>query len=354
VFKQVTKDFSAWLMMLQNERDICVGIIGEGQSDIAQNIFYEVIDAAMQLFFDINEALLLSATADNVTVYGFVAILDLIEHLNTLKKPFHKVLAFESQFGHKLMNLLFKKYVTVAGCTLDMLIKDQIAGCARDNAVPENAGYAQVTVMSCNLTICLMDRLQTLEFVINQNKISNKPIREIRQSLMVVLKEKAANYEHSELSGIFLLNNYCYIKENFPRHHPKGSELQKFFDNINSTIDSETSNFQKTLSKCISFLLCQEADKRLRINVRRDRKLVKDRFKKFNTEVKRLYCIYSGCRIPNQTFREIVESLLDLLRKAYTTFYNFYDDLGFVSGDKKYIVYSPESFNNLLSRFFVE
>jgi len=329
---------------------ICVGIIGRNDHKTLNSTFEKVVSGAMQLF-----CLECTKTIEsNETSFdGFIAFLDLISVMDLFKERTQKIFQTCLQFGHVALNQLYARSTSIAANHLQNLIFKKIAGDAKDivSKLPSDAGYTQVTVNSCSLTVNLISRIETLQSVVDINNIDFEPFEEIRENLMIALKKKAANYEEIEISTIFLLNNYSYIQDNLPSHYPEGKELKDFFNNLKNSINVETNKYQKTIEKCMSYLSLPKDANKPNMDVRRNRNAVKDNYNRFNTEFKRLQELYSQCSIPSKTFLEKVEHLSGLLVRSYSDFYLYYRDFGFID-TKKCIIYSPQSLQGALREFF--
>jgi len=178
------------------------------------------------------------------------------------------------------------------------------------------------------------------------------------------LELKARVYEAPTLCSLFLLNNYNYIVKALQRlgllallQEGGISGVEKQYQQL---IDEQKTTYQKCWGKVLNFLL--EMEKPMsghRVNEPqtklkdKQRQMIKDKFKGFNTELEELHQIQMTYAVPDTQLRDQLRNEnIDLILPLYTTFRDKYSSLPFTKNPEKYIRYTVEEVEAMLKSFF--
>ncbi|XP_068690632.1 exocyst complex component 7-like [Montipora foliosa] len=178
------------------------------------------------------------------------------------------------------------------------------------------------------------------------------------------LELKARVYEAPTLSSLFLLNNYNYIVKALQRSGllallQEGgiAEVEKQYQEL---INEHKTTYQKCWSKVLNFLLEMDKpilsqkgwDEQTKLKDKQ-RQLIKDKFKGFNTEFDELHQIQKTYAVPDTQLRDQLRNKnIDLILPLYTSFIEKYRNLHFTKNPEKYIKYTAEEVEAKLNTFF--
>nr|XP_043621178.1 exocyst complex component EXO70B1-like [Erigeron canadensis] len=217
-----------------------------------------------------------------------------------------------------------------------------------------------------NYMKCGFDEYQTtLENVFQyHNKHENEPLSDVensslsKQFLCVIdlleanLETKSTLYKDPPLRYIFLMNNFRYILQLV-----KGTNEMKQMigDNWCRRKSSDVRNYHKsyqreTWTKLLHFLT-QEG---VQVNGKPNRKILKERFKSFNTMFDEIHKTQSSWVVSDeQLLSEIRVSITAVVSPAYRSFVGRYKPQ-FEGGKSidKYIKYQPEDIESLIETLF--
>lgn len=189
-------------------------------------------------------------------------------------------------------------------------------------------------------------------------------VQRVLGALGLNLELKARVYETPTLSSLFLLNNYNYVIKALQRSGLLAllqgggiGEVQKQYQQL---IEDHKSTYQKCWGKLLNFLL--EMDKPMSGNKPVDqqtklkdkqRQLIKDRFKGFNTELDELHQIQKTYAVPDTQLRDQLRNEnIRLILPLYSSFREKYRNLPFTKNPEKYIKYTVEEVEVKLKSFF--
>ncbi|XP_068689982.1 exocyst complex component 7-like [Montipora foliosa] len=189
-------------------------------------------------------------------------------------------------------------------------------------------------------------------------------VQRVLGALGLNLELKARVYEAPTLSSLFLLNNYNYIVKALQRSGLlallQESGIAEVEKQCQELINEHKTTYQKCWSKVLNFLLEMDKpilsqkgwDEQTKLKDKQ-RQLIKDKFKGFNTEFDELHQIQKTYAVPDTQLRDQLRNEnIDLILPLYTSFIEKYRNLHFTKNPEKYIKYTAEEVEAKLKTFF--
>ncbi|EDO48269.1 predicted protein [Nematostella vectensis] len=183
-------------------------------------------------------------------------------------------------------------------------------------------------------------------------------------SLGLNLQLKTKVYESVTLVALFLLNNYHYILKALQRSGllellQKG-EIYDVEKQYKELVEEQKKMYEKCWSKVLHYLLEMEkpgaASKSVEATMKlkdKQRQMIKDKFKGFNTEFEELYQIQKTYAVPDVALREEIRlKNIELIVPIYRAFRDKYEGVPFTKNPEKYVKYTADEVENLMNKFF--
>ncbi|KAL9227742.1 hypothetical protein vseg_003394 [Gypsophila vaccaria] len=182
----------------------------------------------------------------------------------------------------------------------------------------------------------------------------------IMQALQNNLDGKSKQYKDPSLTQLFLMNNIHYIVRSVRRSEAKDLLGDDWVQRHRRIVQQHANQYKRiSWSKILQFLTVQPADSSggkstLDATPSLSRAMVKDRYKNFNLQFEELHQRQSQWTVPDSELRESLRlAVAEVLLPAYRSFIKRYGPM--IEGGKnpqKYIRYSPEDLDRMLSEFF--
>ncbi|GAB4856290.1 hypothetical protein Ancab_014218 [Ancistrocladus abbreviatus] len=178
----------------------------------------------------------------------------------------------------------------------------------------------------------------------------------IMQALQNNLDGKSKQYRDPALTQLFLMNNIHYIVRSVRRSEAKDLLGDDWVQRHRRIVQQHANQYKRvSWSKILQFLSVQASgsgapDPTAGLS----RAMVKDRFKNFNIQFEELHQRQSQWTVPDSELRESLRlSVAEVLLPAYRSFHKRFGPM-IESGKnpQKYIKYSPEDLEHMLSEFF--
>lgn len=368
------------LRLIQSERELMKSIIPE----ISQSTtFDKLIQASMDMFISEGEAII-NILKRHYNKHNYSAILQVLPILKafnaiqpdfyvTLQETFHRT---QGQFP----TLIHAMEATSAKALDDFAdgirhAPDKHSNMPSDGTVHELTRNTLIFmeqllpyVETVGSMLVTLQEDQSGNFFTREPELFTKVVSEYVQRVLgalgLNLELKARVYEAPTLSSLFLLNNYNYIVKTLQRSGlltllQEGgiAGVEKQYEGL---IDEQKATYQKCWGKVLNFLL--EMDKPMSTHKAseqqtrlkdKQRQLIKDKFKGFNTEFEELHQIQKTYSVPDTQLRDQLRNEnMDLILPHYTAFKEKYSTLPFTKNPEKYIKYTVEEIEAMLKSFF--
>lgn len=370
----------ALLRLIQSERELMKSIIPEQSQS---SIFDKLIQAAMEIFISDGEAII-NILKHHFNKHNYSAVQQVFPILKafiaiqpdfyvTLQETYHKT---RIQFP----NLIHSMEATAAKA-LDDFSEGIKHGPDKHSNMPSDGTVHELTRNTLIFMEQLLPYMETVgsmlvtlqedqsgNFFTREPELFTKVVADYVQRVLgalgLNLELKARVYETPTLSSLFLLNNYNYVIKALQRsgllallQEGGNAEVQKQYQTL---IADHKSTYQKCWGKLLNFLL--EMDKPMSGNKAVDqqtklkdkqRQLIKDRFKGFNTELDELHQIQKTYAVPDTQLRDQLRNEnVRLILPLYSSFREKYRNLQFTKNPEKYIKYTVEEVEVKLKSFF--
>ncbi|KAJ1264832.1 hypothetical protein BS78_08G032200 [Paspalum vaginatum] len=240
----------------------------------------------------------------------------------------------------------------------------------KDSSKPilQNGNVHPFTVKVINCVTSLFDYQSTLRIVLFQQfgTVSETDsqlsvfIMRVLQDLQNNLNLKSKQYENPALSHIFLMNNLHYMVMSVRRLEAKDILGGNWIEKHRKIVQQNANQYKREAwAKILQTLTVQATSGTASSpsnvsNSGVSRTMIKERFKSFNIQFEELHAKQSQWAIPDQELQDNLRlSVAEVLLPAYRSFINrFGHHVQRGKNPHKYIKYSAEGLEQLLSQFF--
>ncbi|XP_031567122.1 exocyst complex component 7-like [Actinia tenebrosa] len=368
----------ALLKLIESERELMKPVIPEEHQNA---IFDKLIEAATDAFMAEGETII-STLKRFITKHNYSAIMQtfpILKQFRQIQPHFDDIV----QDTTAKTRMRFPNLIRILELTSSRALEEFADGIKhgpdKHSNMPKDGTVHELT----RNTLIFMDQLlpysETVGHVlatqqedqmrgfINRDKgqltrITAEYVQRVLGSLGLNLQLKAKVYESVTLSSLFLLNNYHYILKALQRSGLlellKEGEITDIDDQYQMLVEEQKNMYDKCWSKVLHYLLEMDkpgpapkgADAKLKD---KQRQMIKDKFKGFNTEFDEIYQIQKTYTVPDDQLREeIRKKNFDLIVPLYRSFREKYEGVQFTKNPEKYVKYSPDEVGKLIKKFF--
>ncbi|KAL9956376.1 hypothetical protein ACROYT_G037843 [Oculina patagonica] len=368
------------LKLIQSERELMKSIIPEQSQS---TIFDKLIQAAMDDFISEGESIIniLKRHFNKHNYSAIQQVLPILKAFNAIQPDFYVTLQETFHRTRGQFPTLIHAMESTSAKALDDFADGIKHGPDKHSNMPSDGTVHELT----RNTLIFMEQLlpytetvgsmlvtmqedQSGNFFTRETELFIKVVAEFVQRVLgalgLNLELKARVYEAPTLCALFLLNNYNYIVKTLQRSGllallQEGgiTGVEKQYQQL---IDEQKSAYQKCWGKVLNFLLEMEKPMSAhKVNEPqtklkdKQRQMIKDKFKGFNTEFEELYEIQKTYAVPDTQLRDQLRNEnMDLILPLYTAFRDKYSSLPFTKNPEKYIKYTVEEVEVKLKSFF--
>lgn len=368
------------LRLIQSERELMKSIIPEQSQS---TIFDKLIQAAMDIFISEGEAIItiLKRHFNKHNYSAIQQVFPILKAFNAIQPDFYVTLQETFHRTQGQFPTLIHSMEATSAKALDDFAEGIKHGPDKHSNMPSDGTVHELTrntlifmeqllpfVETVGSMLVTLQEDQSGNFFTRDTELFIRVVAEYVQRVLgalgLNLELKARVYEAPTLSSLFLLNNYNYIVKALQRSGllallQEGgiAEVEKQYQEL---INEHKATYQKCWSKVLNFLL--EMDKPILSQKGLDqqtklkdkqRTLIKDKFKGFNTDFDELHQIQKTYAVPDTQLRDQLRNEnIDLILPLYASFIEKYRNLHFTKNPEKYIKYTAEEVEAKLKTFF--
>ncbi|XP_020611078.1 exocyst complex component 7-like [Orbicella faveolata] len=368
------------LKLIQSERELMKSIIPEQSQN---TIFDMLIQAAMDDFISEGESIIniLKRHFNKHNYSAIQQVFPILKAFNAIQPDFYVTLQETFHRTRGQFPILINAMELTSAKALDDFADGIKHGPDKHSNMPSDGTVHELTrntlifmeqllpyTETVGSMLVTMQEEQSGNFFTRETELFTKVVAEYVQRVLgalgLNLELKARVYEAPTLCSLFLLNNYNYIVKALQRlgllallQEGGISGVEKQYQQL---IDEQKTTYQKCWGKVLNFLL--EMEKPMsghRVNEPqtklkdKQRQMIKDKFKGFNTELEELHQIQKTYAVPDTQLRDQLRNEnIDLILPLYTTFRDKYSSLPFTKNPEKYIRYTVEEVEAMLKSFF--
>lgn len=368
------------LRLIQSERELMKSIIPEQSQSTT---FDTLIQAAMEDFIAEGE-LIINILKRHFGKHNYSAIqqvFPILKAFNAIQPDFYVTLQETFHSTQRQFPTLIHALESVSAKALDDFADGIKHGPDKHSNMPSDGTVHELT----RNTLIFMEQLlpytetvgsmlvtmqedQSGNFFTRETELFVKFVSEYIQRVLgalgLNLELKARVYEAPTLSSLFLLNNYNYIVKALQRSGLltllQEGGITGVEDQYQQLITEHKGTYQKCWNKVLNVLLEMEKpmsghkanDPQAKLKDKQ-RQMIKDKFKGFNTEFEELYQIQKTYAVPDTQLRDQLRNEnVELILPLYTTFREKFASLPFTKNPEKYIKYSEEDVEVMMKKFF--
>ena len=310
------------------------------------------------------------ATRDHPSV---VSIFPAIYHLKQMSSTYHDILKSCSELNHMKVPRLIAELEGIG-----MKVLDDFTDCVRSDPDKESNMPKDGTVheLTSNTMLFMQQLSQNADvagsmIAVQQMESQQSPeatkrclsqyISDVLAALKLNLENKSRVYLDNSLTAIFLLNNYHFILCALDRHGLLGlveiatSNIQSIYSGI---IEEQKLVYIRCWNKFHIYLSNEQRG--VTINAQpgnklkdKEKQIVKDKFKSFNTEFDDLIKTQQQWAIPNgDVKRELRDMVKQKIVPEYTALCEKYRMVQFTKNIEKYLKYTADEVNQNIEKLF--
>lgn len=368
------------LRLIQSERELMKSIIPEQSQSTT---FDTLIQAAMENFIAEGESIIniLKRHFGKHNYSAIQQVFPILKAFNAIQPDFYVTLQETFHSTQRQFPTLIHALESVSAKALDDFADGIKHGPDKHSNMPSDGTVHELT----RNTLIFMEQLlpytetvgsmlvtmqedQSGNFFTRETELFVKFVSEYIQRVLgalgLNLELKARVYEAPTLSSLFLLNNYNYIVKALQRSGLltllQEGGITGVEDQYQQLITEHKGTYQKCWNKVLNVLLEMEKpmsghkanDPQAKLKDKQ-RQMIKDKFKGFNTEFEELYQIQKTYAVPDTQLRDQLRNEnVELILPLYTTFREKFASLPFTKNPEKYIKYSEEDVEVMMKKFF--
>ncbi|XP_027056688.1 exocyst complex component 7-like [Pocillopora damicornis] len=368
------------LRLIQSERELMKSIIPEQSQSTT---FDTLIQAAMEDFIAEGESII-SILKRHFGKHNYSAIqqvFPILKEFNAIQPDFYVTLQETFHRTQKQFPTLIHELESLSAKALDDFKEGIKQNPDKHSNMPSDGTVHELT----RNTLIFMEQLlpytetvgsmlvtmqedQSGNFFTREKELFVKVVSEYIQRVLgalgLNLELKATVYEAPTLSSLFLLNNYNYIVKALQRSGLltllQEGGITGVEDQYQQLIAEHKETYQKCWNKVLTVLM--EVEKPMSGHKGNDpqaklkdkqRQMIKDKFKGFNTEFEELYQIQKTYAVPDTQLRDQLRGEnVNLILPLYSSFRQKFANLPFTKNPEKYIKYSVEAVEVMMKKFF--